>query len=120
MSRGKSPSWMLFLATRWKAVAALVGSLATALLIIAPSSHAIQLIIAIVGALTTTGAVHQVTNVGTAPVQETVDAVTKLIPDPAVAGQVAKAVTDTTTGVLATAVGTVGGLLGDVSAAVDD
>lgn len=112
-ARGKPPAWFAFIAARWKAAAALVGSLATALLVIAPGSRALQVIIGVVGALLTTGVVHQVSNAGTAPVQKVVDAVTGLIPSPVVAEQVAKAVTNTTDGVLKTAVGTVGGIVVD-------
>lgn len=110
-ARGKPPAWFAFIAARWKAAAALVGSLATALLVIAPGSRALQVIIGVVGALLTTGVVHQVSNAGTAPVQKVVDEVLKVVP-PAAAVEVATAVTNTTTGVLKTATGTVGGIVG--------
>lgn len=65
MSAHGTSALLLLLGARWKAIAAFVGSLATALLIVYPSSHILQLVIGVVGALVTTTAVHQVTNVAT-------------------------------------------------------
>lgn len=118
-NRARQPGWLTFVASRWKAWAALVGALATALLIVYPSSHAVQLVIAVVGALVTGGVTHAVPNVGTAPVQKVVDEVLKAVPPSAVPA-VAKAVTETTTGVLRTATGTVGGVVGDVTGTFTD
>jgi hypothetical protein len=107
-----------FIAARYKAIAALVGALATALLVVWPTSHAVQLVIAVLGALVTGGAAYQVRNAGTAAVQDVVDAVTSVV-SPAAAAEVATAVTATTTGVLAKAVGTVPAALGDVATVLD-
>lgn len=119
MSRGVRPGWLVFVSARWKAIAALVGSLATALLILAPGSRVLQVIIAIIGALITGGVTHQVSNVGTAPVQKVVDEVLKVVP-PVVLPEVARAVTETTTGVLKTATGTVSTVVGDVTGTFTD
>lgn len=59
-ARAKDPAWFTFLAARWKAIAALAGTLATSLIVVFPGNHALQLVIAVVGALVTTGVVHQV------------------------------------------------------------
>jgi saccharopine dehydrogenase-like NADP-dependent oxidoreductase len=76
------------------------------MLVVWPTSHALQVVIGVLGALTTGALTHQVQNAGVAPVQDTVDAVLNAVP-PTLVPAVAQAVTETTTGVLATAVGTV-------------
>ncbi len=56
------PVWLVPLAARWKAMAALAGSLTTALLVVFPTSHVLQVAIAVIGALITGGLTHQVPN----------------------------------------------------------
>lgn len=121
MSHGKPPTWLVFLAARWKAVAALLVPLAGGLIALAPDSRAAQVIGAIITALVSAGIVHQVPNAGVAPVKDVVDAVVNAVP-PGVANTVATAVTETTTGVLGPVVApvtqTVGNLVADAEGAV--
>lgn len=104
---------------RWKTWAALAGSLVTAMLVVYPSSHILQVVIGIIGALTTGGLTHQISNAGTAPVQKVVDEVLNAVP-PTVVPAVAQAVTETTTGVLKNATGTVATTVGDVTGTFTD
>lgn len=114
MSRGKPPGWSVFLAARWKAVAATAVPLIGGVLFLISTGefdfkHLAGILAVSLGSGTIT---HVVPNVGTAPVQETVDAVLDAIP-PTLVPDVAAAVSETTTGVLATAVGTVSAVLPD-------
>lgn len=53
---------MRLLAPRWKAAVAAAGAMCTALLVVYPSSHVLQVVIAVIGALVTGAATHQTVN----------------------------------------------------------
>lgn len=93
-----------FVAKRWKAIAALIGTVATALLAIAPHNTMLQLLVAVFGGLATAGVVHQVPYKGDKPKggASVVDGV----------GQTVGGVTETVVGVVDGVTGLLGGLTG--------
>src|SRR4051794_2976629 len=62
MSRAKTPVWLVFLAARWKAIAALIVPLAGGLAALAPNSDTARVVGIVVTALVAAGVVHQVPN----------------------------------------------------------
>jgi len=108
-----TPVWLAFLSLRWKAVAATAVPLIGGVLFLVSTgeldiAHLAGLLAIALGSGVAT---HTVPNVGSAPIQDTVNAVIDAVP-PGIADAVATAVNTTTTGVLAPAVGTVTGVVG--------
>lgn len=65
-----TPSWVAFVASRWKAIAALLVPLLGGLAALAPNSNDAKVIGIVITALVAGGVVHQVPNVVAQPVAD--------------------------------------------------